>query len=171
MTTKFLLIVLVQLWLHLNVKAQSNFSLNKDSIIAEVDSLYNSARTFGAEKVLVFYTDGALVGGLVVWKLKGLEYGVAYRKLRGEKVKVKKIVNKYFAKYKPFDTYLNSIDYVKSDTIKAHYTSHDYAVTWIYDDLNKVDTTSINSSKLLTNGDTPYSRIYFTFLNLYSEFF
>lgn len=171
MIAKLFLFVFVQLWLHLYANSQPNLVLNRDSIITEVDSLYNVAKAFGSEEVLVFYSDGALIGGLVVWKLKESEYGVAYRKLQGEKIKVKKIRNKYLSKYKPFNAYLNSINYVKNDTIEAHYTSHDYNVIWIYDKLNKTDTTLIKSSKLLTNGETPYSKLYFNFLNLYSIFF
>ncbi len=148
---KIALIVSCLFFLNLYLKAQD--SIVKNNFIHEVDSLFKHVKDLKNEQAILYYPDGAVKYGIILWRKENMSNGLAFKKTKNNFL-VKKINKKNISQSKLFSQFADSLDIFKKYVPASTYNiSHDFNVVWVYSANMRTDTIIRPMSEIIGGSD------------------
>lgn len=151
---------------NLNLKGQEKKI--KITLIHEVDSLVNRIKKNENDQLIIYYPDGALKSGVILWKANDVNNGVSFRKVKN-KFEVKNISNINIYQSGIMNQFADSFEVLKKSLPFGSYEmSHDFNLIWIYITKFSADTVYKKVSDVVGGGDQTGKYTYLKFEKLYS---
>ena len=151
----------------LNLKLISQERHAKAVLIYEVDSMVNTIKKTGIDQMVIYYSDGAIKTGIVLWKVNNVQNGIAFRKV-SDKFEVENIGKKSINHNMLLKEFADSLElFQKPYLSNDDDLSHDFNLIWIYNTKLNVDTVTRKISGIVAGSDRIGREMYNRFENIY----
>lgn len=153
--------------LFLNLHSRGQDSSGKATIIYEVDSILNHIRDLKNDQVILYYPDGAIKYGIILWAKENITNGLAFKKTT-KKFLVKEISKKNINQSLLLNQFADSFDVLKKYVPGSSYSiSHDFNIVWVYSVNTKTDTVIRPMSEIIGGSDSFGRAIFLKFEKLF----
>lgn len=159
--------VIISALLFLNLYSRGQHNSKKISFIYEVDSILNHIKDLKNDQVILYYPNGAIRYGIILWSKGNISGGLAFKKTTSN-FSVKNISKENINKSLLLNQFRDSFDVFKKYISTGGYnTSHDFNIAWFYSVNMKTDTVIRLMSEILGGRDHFGRMIYLKFEKLY----
>ncbi len=150
-----------------NLHSRGQDSSGKITFIYEVDSILNHIKNLKNDQVILYYPDGAIKYGIILWAKANIRNGLAFKKTANSFL-VKDISKKNINKSSLLNQFADSFEVFKKYIPTSSYnTSHDFNVVWVHSVNTKTDTVIRPMSEIIGGSDRFGRAIFLKFEKLF----